>query len=494
VSFSRLALLVATANLLIAGCGARNYEAAVEKVEPDNWIEIRADLFSIVTNTPESAGRRLAHRLSRFIDTLEQFSELEFGLYEPVQVIVFKDDEQFRQFPIPYGVAGLFFPSRDLAMLPANPSSTVVLYHEFVHFLLRETLVTPQWYEEGLAEHLATFRVREDVARIGFIAPFRRWGLVNDKPLSMDFILNLQGYPQKADDRRRFYTDSWLLAHQLNSGRIWNVREIMTSYLTDLSRGGDRVESWERAIGMPLSEFEELRAEHRKSLQKGVLTISELTVPEKPKNWVATKLSAAEAAGRLGDAALVFEEYGLASSFFQRELGAEPGSAHALRGLSKARQLEGRLDEAQALARQALQADGRSALSLEQLGGVLAAQSEQFRGQAGTAGASQALQSARAAFEEALERKPGAGSALLALGRTYLAEGDPQVGLELVTEAMGALSWRAPAHLALGELWLKAGNNERARSELLIVANGAHGGEDAERAKELLEELGDAKD
>lgn len=489
MSFGRLALLVAAVNLLIAGCGTRNYEIAVKKLEPDNWIEIRADLFSIVTNTPESAGRRLAHRLSRFIDTLEQFSELEFDLYEPVQIIVFKDAEQFRQFPVGYGTGGLFFPPHDLAMLPANPSATVVLYHEFVHFLLRETLITPRWYEEGLAEHLATVRVREDVARIGFIAPFRKWGLVNDKPLSMDFILNLEGYPPKLDDRRRFYTDSWLLAHQLNSGKNWNVREIMTSYLTDLSRGEDRVESWERAIGMSLGEFEELRAEHRNSLQKGVLTISELTVPEKPQSFVVTKLSAAEAAGWLGDAALVFKEHGLASSLFQRALGAEPGSAHALRGLSEARQLDGRLDEAEALARRALQADARSALSLEQLGEVLAAKSEQFREQGGAADASQALQNARAAFEEALERNPSAGSTLLALGRTYLAEGDPQVGLGLVTEAMSVLSWRAPAHLALGELWLKVGNNERARSALLIVASGPHGGEDTERAKKLLEEL-----
>ena len=71
----RNAELVAGALLLVGlvtACGTAQKRALIEDLELENWIEVRAEHATILTNAGEATGRRLALQLERFIDSFRR--------------------------------------------------------------------------------------------------------------------------------------------------------------------------------------------------------------------------------------------------------------------------------------------------------------------------------------------------------------------------------------------------------------------------------------
>jgi tetratricopeptide (TPR) repeat protein len=103
------------------------------------------------------------------------------------------------------------------------------------------------------------------------------------------------------------------------------------------------------------------------------------------------------------------------------------------------------------------------------------------------------LKRARELIHRGLELAPDLPALHLALGRSFLLDGqDPAQAVAPLERSQELLRWDMEGALALGEAYLRTGARERARVTLTRVVNGTHDDRQRKRANELLGEFGEA--
>lgn len=214
-----LALLVGTTFL-----------AAREK--PEKWVEIRSPHFTVVTNSNEKQGRRVADQFERMRSVFHLLlPKAHLDPAAPIVVLAVNGEKEFRSLePEAYlakgqlKLGGLFLRTLEknyvLMRLDAegeHPYS--IVYHEYTHLVLSKSEDwLPLWLNEGLAEFYQNTDIHEKDVILGQPSIDNILWLRQNRllPLPMLFAVDRNSpYYHEENKGSIFYAESWALVHYL---------------------------------------------------------------------------------------------------------------------------------------------------------------------------------------------------------------------------------------------------------------------------------------
>ncbi|QHN04910.1 DUF1570 domain-containing protein [Granulicella sp. WH15] len=231
-----------------------------------HWIEVKSPHFTVLTNSSEKDGRRIASQFERMravFHILMPTASDDIG--SPIMVIALKDKKSFRTLePEAYlaknqlDLAGLFLRSQDknyiLLRLDAegeHPFATV--YHEYTHYMLRKAETwLPLWLNEGLAEFYQNARLQEKDVRLGEPSPNDILYLRQNRLLPLTTLLQVDhNSPYYHDEQKGsvFYSESWALTHYLEITDFQNKTSRLQDYAQFLLKHEDPVTAAQHAFG-----------------------------------------------------------------------------------------------------------------------------------------------------------------------------------------------------------------------------------------------------
>jgi hypothetical protein len=149
---------------------------------PERWIQIRSDHFLIVTNSSEKDARHTAAQFERMRAVFKfLIPTAGSGENSVITVLALKNQKDFQALEPPAYLAknqltldGYFLQTRDknyiLVRLDTqgdqeHPYSTI--YHEYTHFLNKNTVWLPLWLNEGLAEFYQNTDINDKEVMLG---------------------------------------------------------------------------------------------------------------------------------------------------------------------------------------------------------------------------------------------------------------------------------------------------------------------------------------
>jgi Tfp pilus assembly protein PilF len=311
------------------------------------WLEVRSEHFSVVTDAGEKTGRHVA---CLFEQVRAAFGVLfaRDSINEPVQlqIIAFRNASELRQYsPIFRGrvveVSGFFQPGDDMNFILVDTSQEnnwQVVFHEYAHLLLNGNFPpTAPWFDEGFAEYLSTTKIsRNGTLQIGLPVPSAE---LLDEPGKFRLLDLFQvqhhseTYNQGGQARDMFYAESWLVAHYLfDSNQLFSAER----YFVLTKRQNVPIpDAVQQAFGISLAKMEQAIW-----VNWGSGKLYGKTLKDKiPTSFTATvrPLNLLEARARLADFCLHSPDYGArAVQEFEGILRKSPNLEAAQRGLAYA--------------------------------------------------------------------------------------------------------------------------------------------------------------
>ena len=480
--------------VLAAGCAGPQPRADAwldELVTSPGWQRIDLHGIELYTDTDPEEARRIATRLSAFLNVLEIVGGVEvFSPNRPTQLIVFDEQADWARFRVAHslGVAA-YGPRAFVVALSAQGETYNTLYHEMVHLALfmDPGPFHPRWFHEGLAEVFGTTLIMEDVARVGRV-PNERWQQLS-KADSLPLSEVLSGRAASRSSAA-FYADAFAFTHFGLFGQPAGSGSSLRQ-LVSLQRHGVR---WEKALAVAFEgdpgAVEDAYRTHRSRLVSrgsGEIVIELTRAPVAFQAQPAASHDLARALARLG------ESSGLdptrTDRLWEMVLQHRPEDDEALIGRARAAALMDRPEAAanfivavpRGLANEIDHALASGAIAMARY------RASQAEGKPGR----ENLMAARQAYEFVLERWPDHAGSLWALGQCYVLDDaiPPQRGIEVLQDFDRLLPGDSDVMLALGELYIRAGSAEAARRLLRMVVDLAPGSEEATRAEGLLASL-----
>jgi tetratricopeptide (TPR) repeat protein len=242
--------------------------------------------------------------------------------------------------------------------------------HEYVHYLLRGAGVAyaPKWYDEGLAEMLATTRLRDGRVIVGLSADARVDSLRQGIHVSLRDVVTTDDLSAMHVYRRSvFYAKAWALTHYLHAGHLLGGPDRnpdLNRYLARVQQPGSRSDIFEQSFGMSIRDMERELGRYLATSQRPVLAL-----PADRFTYDATyarrRATDDEIAYLLGYVAAPANP-ALARAAFERILAVTPDDARARAGVGVTHQIERRYTEADAiLARARADAPDDARLAIE---------------------------------------------------------------------------------------------------------------------------------
>ncbi len=481
----RVAVVLLSVFLFGAGAWAEDpIEATeptlVESLELDDWSLTSADSFDLYTNAGEVAAKRLSIRILRFLDAVERVTNV--GPAEPRQgpaIFVFASRTQLGPFEIP-GAAGYMIPdyARNLVALSIDDRRNGIptLYHELTHDLLNSAgrVGFPTWYDEGFAEFLSTITVREDLATVGMTPASRAAQLQRAETIDFEALLESQSLSEM-EDPERFYAESWLLVHYLNT-QVDNTSRRLRRFLSRSKSGMSADRALESAFGKTLTELEQALLTFRARISDGKSVAFRLEVPFKDHESETAPVSRRDIAIQLGRLALATQHTETAVALFDDALASDPDDPRAIAGRGRAEIAAGEVDEAEVRLTAALDTqedvDLRDALGFALISEFLGAKpSTVFE----TDDIDASLNRARPQFERCLAVEPDRISCLIGVSMAQFgSEGDPELGVDAAERAIALRPLDARLRLFGAQPLVMVGDLEGALARLREAKALAH--------------------
>jgi tetratricopeptide (TPR) repeat protein len=234
--------------------------------KPENWLEVRSQHFTVVTNANEKTGRRVADQFERMRSVFHvAFPHLSIDNGSPIIVLAIRDEKDFRALEPPSYLAkgqlklgGLFLRAPDknyvLMRLDAegeHPYS--VIYHEYTHFLLSKSAEwLPLWLNEGLAQFYENTDIHERDVALGQPNFVNLEWLRQNRLLPMATLFTVDTdspYYHEENKGSIFYAESWALTHYLQVKDSQENTHHLTDYAALLVKRVDPVTAATRAFG-----------------------------------------------------------------------------------------------------------------------------------------------------------------------------------------------------------------------------------------------------
>jgi tetratricopeptide (TPR) repeat protein len=234
--------------------------------QAENWLKVRSQHFTVVTNANEKTGRRIADQFERmrsvFLVALPRLS-VDPGV--PIVVLAIKGEKGFRALE-PQGylargqlkLNGQFMraPDKNYVLMRVDADGDhpySVVYHEYTHLLLSKSAEwLPLWLNEGLAEFYQNTVIREKEVALGQpsrenLELLRTNGLL---PLATLFTVDPSSpYYHEEDKGSIFYAESWALTHYIEVTDDRDKTHRMNDYAGLLAQKVDPVTAATRVFG-----------------------------------------------------------------------------------------------------------------------------------------------------------------------------------------------------------------------------------------------------
>ncbi|BCD99793.1 hypothetical protein [Marinagarivorans cellulosilyticus] len=245
-------------------------ELQLEKLAKDDWIELRTDNFVVVTDMKAKKAKSLVSDLENFHYFITNTLGKPLVTAKPLEILAISSKSNFKRLDLPEFWAGVFRTGLDgdLAIVNvANYSNkkakgwgNQILMHEYVHFVSRRIgseSFRPLWYDEGVAEYLASFRIEKkgksvsvgsmDVIgdRLYSIQTPSRMGyesidvedLFKTTNINMSWRRDESGKQKRKDEKRsfKFYARAMVTYHYFQSEK--NLSDQLARYITLLNQG-----------------------------------------------------------------------------------------------------------------------------------------------------------------------------------------------------------------------------------------------------------------
>lgn len=349
----------------------------------DEWIRIRSKNFQLLSNAAEKDARGVANRLEQFRETFRQlFTELNFDSPVPVNVVLFKNDESFRDFkPVNDEnktrdwVRGYFQTGEavNYIALTAEGEKTDAyrtIFHEYTHFLISNNLGianVPPWFNEGLAEYYETFQIEDDrKVTLGSVNNENLLLLRQNRLIPSDAFFNTDNYTlnrQNSDGAGLFYAQSWALMHYLTQGDNTARSSQLNEFISLITKGKKMKEAFAETfqIDYPAIEGELREYIRRKNFPARVVNLkNKINFDGEMKS---ESVSETEAKAVLGDLLYHLNRLDAAAALLEEVLKTNAASslANASLGLVKLRQ--NKLSEARKLLETAVALDDKNYLA-----------------------------------------------------------------------------------------------------------------------------------
>ena len=234
--------------------------------KPENWLKVRSQHFTVVTNTNEKTGRRIADQFERMRSVFHMaFPRMPIDISSPIIVLAIKDEKDFRAFEsqayLAKGqlkLAGLFLrtPDKNYVLMRMDAEGEhpyAVVYHEYTHFLLSNAAEwLPLWLNEGLAEFYQNTDIHEKDVALGQASRENLLLLRQNRllPLASLFTVDTKSpYYHEENRGSIFYAESWALTHYFEIKDNQEKTHRLADYLELVANNVDPVTAATQAFG-----------------------------------------------------------------------------------------------------------------------------------------------------------------------------------------------------------------------------------------------------
>jgi tetratricopeptide (TPR) repeat protein len=232
----------------------------------ENWLEVRSQHFTVVTNANEKTGRRIADQFERMRSVFHvAFPSITIDNGSPIVVLAIKDEKDFRALePAAYlakgqvKLGGLFLraPDKNYVLMRVEAEGEhpySVIYHEYTHLLLSTSEDwLPLWLNEGLAEFYENTDIHDKDVALGQPSAVNLQLLQQNRllPLSTLFTVDASSpYYHEENKGSIFYAESWALTHYFCVKDQQNKTHHLMDYAELLIKKVDPVTAATRAFG-----------------------------------------------------------------------------------------------------------------------------------------------------------------------------------------------------------------------------------------------------
>jgi len=322
------------------------------------WVEVRSDHFTVITDAGEKDGRRVIERFEQMRAAFGLlFGRTSINQPVPLTIVAFRSNKEFRQYcPIFQGkvvqLSGFFQQADDedfIAVDMGQEENWETVFHEYAHVLLNSNFQpTAPWFDEGFAEFLQSIKVSPGSIVVGQTIPEAAL-LMQGGTLHLLELFQVQHHSETYNvsgaRRDMFYVESWLVVHYLfDNGRMPQASKYFHLANDEKVPVAQAVQG---AFGVAPAEFERQILGY---LRNGKVKVMSYTAKEKfAVTYTATErpLNPLETRAALADLHLHSQDYvPVAIKEFEEVLKADPNQAEAQRGLGYAYLRSGDLDRA----------------------------------------------------------------------------------------------------------------------------------------------------
>ena len=234
--------------------------------EAENWLEVRSQNFTVVTNANEKTGRRIADQFERMRSVFHQaLPHIALDNGSPIIFLAIKDEKDFRALePASYlakgqlKLGGLFLraPDKNYVLMRVEAEGEhpyAVVYHEYTHLLLSKSAEwLPLWLNEGLAEFYENTDIHEKDVALGQPS-FQNLQLLRESrmlPLATLFAVDTNSpYYHEENKGSIFYSQSWALTHYLFVKDNKEKTSHIADYMELLAKNVDAVTAATQSFG-----------------------------------------------------------------------------------------------------------------------------------------------------------------------------------------------------------------------------------------------------
>lgn len=242
--------------------------------QADEWVEYRSTNFVVYTDERRDRAEDLLRYFEQFRSAVLMYMNLsEVEENKRMMILMFADTDQFEAFGRE-DISGYYKqtnsgPRMVLDSMENFSDASVILFHEYAHYLIREHSQQhfPKWYDEGLAEFLASAVIKDDKVMLGALHPWRSHWMKRPRWVGTAELLE----PPRDEDSHiywaKFYAAAWLTVHQLEIGSLFGYPDYSAQtrhYLNLYNQGVNSTDAFRQAFDMTLKDMDRQLRKYRR--------------------------------------------------------------------------------------------------------------------------------------------------------------------------------------------------------------------------------------
>jgi len=241
----------------------------------EDWLELKSNHFTMYSTLSEKKSREVMLNLEAFRRATLALTNIRQAKPRVKTQIYLVKKSELSDLNVSRRIAGYIRPgvSQNTILVSHSPSfdGTTVIYHEYVHFLLRNHSGQryPRWYDEGFAEYLASVKTTDKHFQIGYLAEHRASSFSGGEWLHVRDVIRPTKISQWSPRKQaQFYANAWLLVHFLSNSPEFKSRmgASLEAYLQLENQGVDSIEAFEQAFGISVGQ---LNAKLKRYVRRG---------------------------------------------------------------------------------------------------------------------------------------------------------------------------------------------------------------------------------